>query len=249
MVKGAKHVLKAVTFDLWKTVVKQSPGDNIDEIVTAGLEAVLTRHGQTRSRAKIMDATIQCRDKVMGLQVNEGKEMTPQQQLDWIVGLLDIPRMDPLLTELYEAYTTATLKKMPEPVPGVAQVLERLQSQMDLALICNTGKTPGSVARIILERLELKKYFSQLFFSDEVGVAKPHPKIFQETLHALGLKPNQAVHIGDDVRTDVKGARNVGMYTAWLAYGRELDGVECDVVVNQWEDFMVWVGKKAMNKF
>ncbi len=80
---------------------------------------------------------------------------------------------------------------------------------MDLALICNTGRTPGSTARVILERLGLKKtLFPLAFFSNEVGgVAKPHPKIFRQALAALGgVQPQEAAHIGDDARTDVKGA-------------------------------------------
>ncbi len=234
-------MLKAVTFDLWNTVIKEQAENSIEEVVIARVEDILSRHGMERSRQDIIDATIRCRDKVMALQVHEGKEMPPEEQLTWIVNELGIPLRDKLMAELYTAYTTASLEQLPKPVLGIEQVLTQLKGQMDLALICNTGRTPGSTARIILEQLGLKPYFSHLIFSNEVGVAKPHPQIFLQALTALRVQPKEAVHIGDDPRTDVKGAKGVGMKAAWLAYGREPTGVECDVIVNKWEDFLTWV--------
>lgn len=238
-------MLRAVTFDLWNTVIREKSEDSIEEVVITRLADILARYGEARPKEDITEVAMRCRDKVMGLQVNEGKEMPPEEQLAWIVAALDIPSTERLMAELYEAYTTASLEQLPEPVPGVARVLIQLKEQVDLALICNTGRTPGSTARIILERLGLKQHFSHLLFSNEVGVAKPHPEIFRQALAALGIQPQEAVHIGDDPRTDVRGARDIGMRTAWLAHGRQLTGVECDIVVHNWEDFLTWIGNRV----
>ncbi|NMA54313.1 MAG: HAD family hydrolase [Firmicutes bacterium] len=238
-------MLKAVTFDLWNTVIRTKPGEDIDGAVTERLAGVLEQCGYERPKAKITEATIECRNKVLDLQVNEGREMPPKEQVTWILAALDISASAELRADFYKAYTTVTLEQLPEPIPGVARVLAQLQETLDLALICNTGKTPGSVARIILERLGLKKYFTHLIFSDEVGVAKPHPKIFEQTLAALAVRPEQTVHIGDDPRTDVRGARNIGMHTAWLAHGRDSGGVKCDLIVHEWKDFLGWVQERV----
>jgi FMN phosphatase YigB (HAD superfamily) len=44
-----------------------------------------------------------------------------------------------------------------------------------------------------------------------VGVPKPHPRTFQAALEPLGVAPARALHVGDLRRTDVAGARELGM--------------------------------------
>jgi FMN phosphatase YigB (HAD superfamily) len=72
--------------------------------------------------------------------------------------------------------------------------------------------------RLVLDRLGLIPYLSVLSFSDEVGLRKPHPEIFLRTLSALGVAPAEAAHVGDDVTTDVAGARAVGMRAIHLCH-------------------------------
>ena len=55
-------------------------------------------------------------------------------------------------------------------------------------------------------------------FSDEVGVRKPHPEIFARTLAALGVSASEAAHVGDDLTTDVAGARGIGMRAIHLCH-------------------------------
>ena len=50
----------------------------------------------------------------------------------------------------------------------------------------------------------------------EVGVAKPHPGIFEAASSAAGAPPNQVLHVGDDPQRDVHGARAAGMRTVWV---------------------------------
>jgi putative hydrolase of the HAD superfamily len=84
--------------------------------------------------------------------------------------------------------------------------------------------------RQVLERLGLARHLSILSFSDEVGLRKPHPEIFHRTLSALGVPPAEAAHIGDDVTTDVAGARGVGMRAIHLCHSTSVsqhsDGAE-----------------------
>jgi putative hydrolase of the HAD superfamily len=49
-----------------------------------------------------------------------------------------------------------------------------------------------------------------------VGVAKPHPGIFEAASRAAGVLPNQVLHVGDDPQRDVHGARAAGMRTVWV---------------------------------
>jgi putative hydrolase of the HAD superfamily len=54
--------------------------------------------------------------------------------------------------------------------------------------------------------------FDWFSFSDEVGVYKPHETIFHHALTGMGVEdPTRVAHIGDLRRTDVAGARAMGM--------------------------------------
>ncbi len=68
-----------------------------------------------------------------------------------------------------------------------------------------------------LQELGLAHYFDALTYSFEVGVEKPHPGIFTKALNRLGVEASQAVHVGDDHRADILGARGVGMTPMLIA--------------------------------
>ena len=47
--------------------------------------------------------------------------------------------------------------------------------------------------------------------SAEVGAAKPDPAVFERALELVGVGPERAVHVGDSVEADVRGARAAGI--------------------------------------
>lgn len=49
----------------------------------------------------------------------------------------------------------------------------------------------------------------------QVAAEKPNPIIFLKACELLGVKPEEAVHVGDDRRNDIWGARDAGC-DAWL---------------------------------
>jgi len=92
------------------------------------------------------------------------------------------------------------------------ETVERLRGAgVACALICDTGLTPGHVVRQHLLRLGLLRGLRAQIFSDEVGVPKPDARMFRAALAALGCPAREALHVGDLRRTDVAGARGVGM--------------------------------------
>ncbi len=95
---------------------------------------------------------------------------------------------------------------------GAAEAIPQLAAAgVRLGIISDTGLTPGRVLLRFLERDGLLQHFSTATFSDQTGVAKPHPRMFVETLRALDVSPSQAAHVGDMPRTDVAGAKSMGM--------------------------------------
>jgi putative hydrolase of the HAD superfamily len=81
------------------------------------------------------------------------------------------------------------------------------------ALVCDAGFTPGRIVREFLDEHGLLEHLEFCAFSNEVGAPKPDPSIFLAALAAIDTAPEDAVHVGDLLRTDVLGARRLGMAT------------------------------------
>ena len=122
--------------------------------------------------------------------------------------------VDALAPELQRVFAEASLGGEVRALPGALATLERLErAGIRRALICDTGFSPGRVVRQLLARLELLDPLEVHVFSDEMGVSKPHPRMFERALTALATDPADAVHVGDLRRTDVAGARAFGMHS------------------------------------
>jgi len=52
--------------------------------------------------------------------------------------------------------------------------------------------------------------------SEDVGVVKPAPAIFEIALRQLGCASAQAVMVGNSWETDILGARQAGLSAVWL---------------------------------
>jgi putative hydrolase of the HAD superfamily len=63
----------------------------------------------------------------------------------------------------------------------------------------------------LLHDLDLAAHFESLVVSAHVGYLKPHPRIFEHALEVMRVMPHQAIHVGDSVAADVRGAERVGM--------------------------------------
>jgi HAD superfamily hydrolase (TIGR01549 family) len=66
-----------------------------------------------------------------------------------------------------------------------------------------------------LEEYGLDGYLQVVTISSNVGYLKPHPKIFQHALDALGVEAEETVMVGDSLRCDVAGAKGMDMVAVW----------------------------------
>ena len=67
-----------------------------------------------------------------------------------------------------------------------------------------------------LNVLELTEYFDKFIFSEEVGSRKPDKEIFLHALEKVDKNGESCLYVGNSFRTDIKGAKKVGMKTCWL---------------------------------
>ena len=78
-----------------------------------------------------------------------------------------------------------------------------------------------------LERAGLAELVDEVVSSAVVGVAKPSPEIFRAALDLADAAPEEALHVGDSMSSDVEGARAAGLRAVLIARrGGAPDGVE-----------------------
>lgn len=114
----------------------------------------------------------------------------------------------------------------PSMEPHACYALEQLSKHYTLGIISDTGFSPGRIMTQMLEEIGIKKYFSGFSYSDETGVAKPHPKAFDTLLQMFNVPAASALHIGDIERTDIVGAKNVGMQAIRYDGNSESDTIQ-----------------------
>ncbi|MFW9896524.1 MAG: HAD family hydrolase [Candidatus Thorarchaeota archaeon] len=127
---------------------------------------------------------------------------------------VNIPQSDVNL--LKEKFESEMLHDPPLLKEGVKRTLESIAPDYQIGLISNTGVTPGRVISKVLEEYNILQYFDLTVYSDETGLFKPHPKMFEIPLEKFKVKRENAVHIGDMLETDIKGANDFNMKSIWL---------------------------------
>jgi putative hydrolase of the HAD superfamily len=101
--------------------------------------------------------------------------------------------------------------------PGRAALIRALASRYPLALVSNFDH--GDAARRLLDRFGLSSSFGSIRISAEVGVMKPAAEIFLAACRDLEVVPADAVHVGDSMTADVKGANDAGLRALWIGSG------------------------------
>lgn len=118
--------------------------------------------------------------------------------------------------ELMDQQAQLALRHPPKPLhPDLPAVVATLAERMPVVLTSNTGMLPG----VLMRRLLPLAGFTGLpgVFSDETGWAKPHPQIFAASLALAGRPARDVLHVGDNPRADVEGARAAGLRAVLVA--------------------------------
>ncbi len=214
-------VIQAITFDLWDTLIRETSESarRVKEARIRNLYVFL----QSQEYPGTLDQVERAHDKV-GERLQEvwarHEDAGAEEQVRFFLEALDdgweMPQDRMALANLEWVYVSAVLQALPLLNHGAMELLTGLREQYRLGLICNTGRVPGTMLKIVLHRLGILEHFDVLTFSDVVGIRKPDPQIFHLTLGPLGVAPDRALHVGDNISTDIHGARGVGMWAVHL---------------------------------
>jgi HAD superfamily hydrolase (TIGR01549 family) len=85
--------------------------------------------------------------------------------------------------------------------------------ELPLALVTNGA---SDTQRDKLRALGIEQAFDVIAISAEVGFAKPDARVFQFVLCELALEPANVWHVGDNLATDVAGAKAASLRAVWI---------------------------------
>ena len=114
------------------------------------------------------------------------------------------------------------------PFDDTIEALSDLRSEgFKLGLISNLRRDMANLT----EKLGLSSLIDICITSADVGVEKPNPAIFKAALDSAKISADQAIHVGDQHKSDVLGAKSAGMHAILLdREGYSVDGDDCPVV-------------------
>jgi putative hydrolase of the HAD superfamily len=201
-------VIKAVFFDLYNTLLTYDPPREVIEariLQDFGIEAspeallrpILTadefiyqEHARSSISKRSKEETMALYTQYHGIVLQEAGLAASQEV---ILGILGKWMSFDLKMVLYD-----------DVVPALTNLKER---GLILGLISNVDRDIAP----LYQRLGLSDWLKVMVTSQEVGFNKPQPEIFLAALKEAGVKPPEAIYVGDQYQIDVVGANGVGM--------------------------------------
>jgi 2-haloalkanoic acid dehalogenase type II len=92
--------------------------------------------------------------------------------------------------------------------PDVLPHLENLAENFPLVALTNGNAN--------LDTIGIGHLFHDVVAASDVGVAKPAKSIFDIAVARTGFSASEILHVGDHPETDIDGAREAGLRTAWM---------------------------------
>lgn len=100
-------------------------------------------------------------------------------------------------------------------IPNTKYILDFLKEKYQLHIITNGFK---EVQILKLKNSGIYNYFQNIIISEDLGVLKPNKKIFSYTLDLCQSVPKECLMIGDDLISDILGAKQVGIDQVFCNY-------------------------------
>ncbi len=230
-------MLRAIAFDLWGTLIADPPGRGRERAAerVRRVGVALRDGGRPASPDVIADAFQAAVDALVAVH-QDNLDLDGAGRLALFYRHLD-PGLDPA-RDLPPAAAAAVAAAIhggsrdtpPALLPGAIDTLAALRDHgLRLALVSNSGFSPGPVMRALLADLGLSGYFSAQIYSDETGAWKPHPRMFEAAVVALGAAKAETAFVGDTPEADILGAQQAGLGLAVRVGSKNSDGVRAGI--------------------
>ena len=239
---GALHTrpmtLRAVTFDYWDTLYTGAVLPERWQLRQTAMRRMLTDLGHA-----IEDEELSVLYSASGHEADrwwreEQRGYTAAERIRWILQRLSIERPENCehVARAVQAVDDSLIQYPPPLLPGAADAVASLGARYRLGIISDTGFASGRAQDDLLARDGLRSLFDVTVYSVDIGHAKPRREPFKAALEALGLPPIAVVHIGDNERTDVRGALDMGMRAIRVDFVRQTGPSAAEFVARSFEE-------------
>jgi putative hydrolase of the HAD superfamily len=208
--------IRAVLFDVNGTLVEILTEDHADEVYRAAGH-YLTYQGVDLRRGELRELYLAA--------MKQQRRASPEEHPEFDAVALWRGILDRHAGDFTRALPTAKREQVPLALaeltravarrrlrlyPAVRSVLQQLRARFPLAVVTDAQ---SAWARGELAQVGLLDYFDPIVVSGDHGFRKPDPRLFSIALDALGVAPQEAVYVGNDMYRDIYGARRLGMTT------------------------------------
>jgi len=203
--------IRAVVFDCYSTLIDIKTNEQKNEIFHY-LSLYLQYYGAKVDAAKLKSALDLERDRFMQSKAEQYPEVDLEVAFNNI--LREKGLGDPFLAEscckLFRVLSRERFQLFPDSFP----VLEEIKkSGYPLGVVSDAQKVfwlnEGEI-------LGIRQFFKFVLLSTHFGFRKPDPRLFRIACTMLNTPPEETVYIGNDLETDVKGAKQIGMQAILL---------------------------------
>ena len=154
--------------------------------------------------------------------LERGETTQPKLKVERFRQLLTVLNRHDVDAEVIAAEYAAGLGNHADLLPGAAEFIHAVHGRMKIALVSNGV---SAIQRGRLAKCPLTPLFDAIVISEEVGAAKPDPKLLYVAMDMLGcMDKAQAVMMGDSATADIPAAVNAGVDSIFFS----LKGKTCD---------------------
>ncbi len=241
-------MIKAVTFDLWNTLISYK---DYASLRIAYLATLLDKEKLGFDREVVRQAYTSVQDYWRLNPLKEHRFVPAKDRVEMILDKLGAEVGQDVKSAIVRYFEEILLEDPPGLHDGAKLTLESLYGKYPIGLISDSGLTPGGVLRRALKLRGILRFFHFTIFSDEAGYNKPNPIIFKQALKLLGVQPKEIIHVGDLPETDIAGAKGMGMLTVWINRDEEvpLDKSFCpDYQIDQLPELLTLFERSAHSR-
>jgi putative hydrolase of the HAD superfamily len=227
--------VKAITFDFWSTLFRDANSAPRQQM---RIDALAREAGVSPEKAS--GALDLVWPEFSRSHREDRRTLTPHDAVRFACRFLKVVLDDSVMDDLTKTFATAILEFSPEPIEGAFDAVKAAAAVLPVGLISDTGVSPGSSLKELMDREGFTPYFRSLVFSDVVGVSKPQAAMFERSASDLGVGPNELFHIGDLEYTDILGAKSVGSLAARFVADNPGTSpeTEADYTFAAWSEFI-----------
>jgi HAD superfamily hydrolase (TIGR01509 family) len=227
--------VRAVTFDFgdtlvpvsapaFRAVVHAAATDVVERLRLGDRAAFLAAWAEERDRQMREDVLADNREMDMGRRfarlIARSRGMpAPPPDVRWDDAAVDLVVHPEEVASALDAYRDRWVAGIPVP-DGVDRILAAVAVDRRVGILSNWPHT--ATIEAFVDQAGWRSYLTAVVVSADVGAIKPDPAIFRAAERALGMEgatPGSILHVGDDPRADVAGARRVGWRAVWLHSG------------------------------